>query len=109
MPGSSPNDANGVPIAVGNTVKLIGTVLGIDLLDSHYGEIKIQLLHHLSSSVYSDPPVGEAVPIIGAPPVGVITTQGGSPPNTVQMDAGSAPPGPRRIINVHASMLVIGS
>jgi hypothetical protein len=38
-------DFNGVAIAVGDTVKLTGTVLKVDPTSTHYKEVTIQLAH----------------------------------------------------------------
>lgn len=43
--GSSPQDAYGVTIAVGDYMSLVGRVTAINLNDAHFGEIQIDPVH----------------------------------------------------------------
>ena len=47
----SPVDANGTAITVGATVKLVGTVTGINQFDNRLNEITISISHPLSGVV----------------------------------------------------------
>lgn len=55
----SPVDHNGVAIAVGDTVKLQGTVIAIDTASTHFGEIKVQLSYPLTAQANGGVPNSE--------------------------------------------------
>lgn len=108
MPLDSPNDSAGNPITVGATVKLVGTVTKLNLLDPHYADVEVLLSHPISNTLYTDPPMGtvdygdsDALP-------GPTQTYGGSMSNAVP-NLSLKSPGPRKVINVHASLLTIGA
>lgn len=46
-----PLDANGTPITVGATVKLVGTVLSVNQFDNRYNEILISISHPIAGVV----------------------------------------------------------
>lgn len=52
MPGQdSPNDANGVAITVGATVKLVGTVASLNLFDNRFNDVVITLSHPVAGQL----------------------------------------------------------
>lgn len=79
----SPNDANGVPLVAGDTVKLVGTITGMNLFDNRFNDIEVTLSHPLSASVFQGPPLG--------------------------ITGGDVGTGPRLKVSVPAAMLVKGA
>ncbi len=82
MPGQdSPNDANGVALAVGDTVKLVGVITAMDLFNNRFNDLTVTITH----------PITGILPVQGA--------TGGD----------ATVPGYRTVITVPAAVLVKGS
>lgn len=77
------NDANGVAITVGATVKFVGTVLSVNPLSTHFRDIQVQLSH----------------PITGV----------ANPKSTTSEGAHATQSGALPLLSVPACMLVVGS
>lgn len=46
---ASPNDANGVALVVGDTVKLVGVVTSMNLFDNRFNDLTITISHPITS------------------------------------------------------------